>query len=377
MTFNARLARRKPQVGAAGRDRWVVAAIAILFMPAAVLAESRTPLPQPRPAIGPASDGSDSKHAVAPVTSLAPPAPSACRLALTDAVAIAPSIPAITGPGACGGADLVRLEAVVLPDRTRVPVKPAATLRCTMASAIADWVRADIAPLAERLGSRFSELDNFDSFECRGRNRVAGAKLSEHGHANALDVRSVRMSNGRTITLTDRNVPRELREKLLNSVCARFTTVLGPGSDGYHEDHIHLDLAERRNGYRICQWKIDDPMPEVAPLLPPERPAEASLRETAEEKNEKHKLQEGASERAAAASGAVSQASGDPPQLPAAVPIPQKRPFSGTRSGKVAEDKKPSSSASMPSTRLSAARSAKRKHKPRLDLPPFLRPLFN
>ncbi|ABA03885.1 extensin-like protein [Nitrobacter winogradskyi Nb-255] len=280
------------------------------------------------------------------------------------------------GLARAGGTDLVRLEAVVLPDRTRVPVKPAATLRCTMASAIADWVRADIAPLAERLGSRVSELDNFDSFECRGRNRVAGAKLSEHGHANALDVRSVRMSNGRTITLTDRSVPRELREKLLNSVCARFTTVLGPGSDGYHEDHIHLDLAGRRNGYRICQWKIDDPMPRVAPLLPPERPAKTSLREPAEEKNKKEKASEGVPERAAA-SGVASQASDDPPQLPAAVPIPQKRPLSRTEPGKVAEDAKPSPSVSRSSTRLSATRSAKRKHRPRLDLPPFLRPLFN
>ena len=41
--------------------------------------------------------------------------------------------------------------------------------------------------------------------------------------------------------------------------CARFTTVLGPGSDGYHEDHIHLDLAERSHGYRICQWNVLDP----------------------------------------------------------------------------------------------------------------------
>lgn len=374
MKFTARLAHRKPPVGAPGRDRWVVAAIAVLFMPAAVLAESRTPLPQSRPAVGPAFDGGDSKHAVAPpATPVAPATPSACRLALTDAVAIAPSIPAITGPGACGGADLVRLEAVVLPDRTRVPVKPAATLRCTMASAIADWVRADIAPLAERLGSRVSELDNFDSFECRGRNRVAGAKLSQHGLANALDVRSVRLSNGRTVTLTDRNVSRELRETLLNSVCARFTTVLGPGSDGYHEDHIHLDLAERRNGYRICQWKIDDPMPRSAPLLPPERPAEASRREP---ENEKDKVPKGVSGRAAAA-GAASRVADTPSEPPAAVPIPQKRPFSGKESGKVAEDAKPPTSTSRPSTRLSATRSVKRKHKPRLDLPPFLRPLFN
>ena len=68
---------------------------------------------------------------------------------------------------------------------------------------------------------------------------------------------------------------------MLHSVCARFTTVLGPGSDWYHEDHIHLDLAERRGGYRICQWNVYDPMPAIAPLLPAERPEDAPPREVA------------------------------------------------------------------------------------------------
>jgi hypothetical protein len=209
------------------------------------------------------------------------PPPSACRLALTEHIAIAPSIPDIHGPGACGGEDLVRLEAVVLPDNLKVAVKPAAILRCTMASAIADWIRTDMAPLAKSLGSVITDLDNFDSFECRGRNRIAGAMLSEHGRANALDVRSLKLANGRTISLTDRTVPRDLRETVLRSVCARFSTVLGPGSDWYHEDHIHLDLMERRNDYRICQWNVWDPLPRVAPLSPAVRPDGAPPREVA------------------------------------------------------------------------------------------------
>jgi Extensin-like protein C-terminus len=59
--------------------------------------------------------------------------------------------------------------------------------------------------------------------------------------------------------------------------------VLGPDSDWYHEDHIHLDLAERRNGYRICQWDVLDPLPKIAPLLPAGRPEEAPPREVARE----------------------------------------------------------------------------------------------
>jgi hypothetical protein len=96
------------------------------------------------------------------------------------------------------------------------------------------------------------------------------------------------------VSLTDRTAARELREKFHASVCARFTTVLGPGSDWYHEDHVHLDLAERRSGYRICQWEIWDPLPKVAPLLPVARPDDAPPRETAEEKAKRE-----AAERAA------------------------------------------------------------------------------
>ena len=251
------------------------------------LHRAAVPLPRPRPTEAPATE-SGSPPAEAPAEAAKPgepsapsPQPSACRLALTDTIAIAPSIPDIHGAGGCGGEDLVRLEAIVLPDKRQVSVKPAAILRCAMASALADWIRTDIAPLAAGLGSAISDLDNFDSFECRGRNRVVGARLSEHGRANALDVRAFKLANGRSISLTDRTVPRELRETVLHSACARFPTVLGPGSDWYHEDHIHLDLMERRGNYRICQWNVWDPLPQTAPLLPAERPEEAPPREVA------------------------------------------------------------------------------------------------
>ena len=255
---------------------------------------AKIPLPRPRPEEAPkASDEAPpeaegkplaDKPAADKPAEAAPPSEkpvSACRLALTEEIAIAPSIPDIRGPGACGGEDLVRLEAVVLPDKRKVTVKPAAILRCTMASAIADWLRKDMVPLATSLGSSIGELDNFDSFECRGRNRVAGALLSEHGKANAIDVRAIKLTNGQSIGLTDRTLSREVRERVLHSVCARFSTVLGPGSDWYHEDHIHLDLAQRRNDYRICQWNVWDPLPQIAPLLPAGRPEEAPPREVA------------------------------------------------------------------------------------------------
>lgn len=269
---------------------WLLIALVALGAPAA-WARDKIPLPKPRPAEAPAvaARAAEKPGADAPQTEAAkpppkpePPPPTACRLALTDAIAIAPSIPDITGPGSCGGPDLVRLEAVVLPDGSRVAVTPAATLRCPMASALAAWVRDDIAPLAATLDSRIAALDNFDSYDCRGRNRVFGAKLSEHGRANALDIRGLKLANGRLLSLTDRTTPRAVRESVLQSVCARFSTVLGPGSDGYHEDHIHLDLAQRRGGYKMCQWDVWEPLPAIAPLLPAPRPDEAPPREVAD-----------------------------------------------------------------------------------------------
>jgi hypothetical protein len=257
-----------------------------------VAERATSPLPKPRPADAPVTEpegpaaakpapAAADKPAEQAASPPAPPPPSACRLALTDAIAIAPSIPDIKGPGECGGEDLVRLEAVVLPDKRRVSVKPAAIMRCAMASEIVDWIRIDMAPLATSLGSVISDLNNLDSFECRGRNGIAGAKMSEHGRANALDVHDLKLANGQSISFTDRTVPRDVRETVLHSMCARFTTVLGPGSDGYHEDHIHLDLMERHNNYKICQWNVWDPLPQIAPLLPAERPEEAPPRELA------------------------------------------------------------------------------------------------
>src|SRR4029079_5731764 len=133
------------------------------------------PLPKPRPAEAPsakpAAEKEQADHATGKPTDQSAPAPqpapqpSACRLALTDAIAIAPSIPDIHGAGGGGGEDLVRWEAIVLPDKRQVSVKPAAILRCPMAAALAEWIRTDIAPLAERGGSNTAALAHLDSFD--------------------------------------------------------------------------------------------------------------------------------------------------------------------------------------------------------------------
>jgi hypothetical protein len=190
----------------------------------------------------------------------APAPPSACQLRLAKIATFQP-LPVLIGPGECGAVDAVLLDTVILPDQTKVTITPVATLRCPMAEELAHWVRDDVAPTALKLGAPLRVLDNFDSYECRGRNRVRGATLSEHGRADAIDVRLFKLADGQALTLTDVKVDKAWREAMRSSACARFSTVLGPGSDGAHEEHIHLDLAERRNNYKLCEWDVRVPPP--------------------------------------------------------------------------------------------------------------------
>jgi hypothetical protein len=212
------------------------------------------------------------------VTAATPPEPSACQLRLTPDLAAVRLLRSLIGPGQCYVEDVVRLDAVIAPDGRRVAISPPAMLRCPMAEAVVHWIRDDVTSIAQGLGAPLKSLGVDTSFECRSRNRVAGAKLSEHGHANAIDLRGLTLATGKVIGLTDSAVDRGARERLRETACARFTTVLGPGSDGYHENHIHLDAIERRGGYRMCQWDVRDPKLIAGVPMPPERPDSAPPR---------------------------------------------------------------------------------------------------
>lgn len=317
-----------PAAARHGHQRAHAAPARAEVVPPKPMAAADVPLPKPRPGDAPqraaakesdkAADGGKDEVAAAP------PPPSACRLALTEELALAPSVPPIKGPGGCGGEDLVRLESIVLPDKRRVALSPAATMRCSMATALVNWVRDDAAPELAKLGSAVTTLANFDAYQCRGRNGASNGPLSEHGRANAIDIHGFKLADGRMIDLTDRTQPRELRESLLRSACTRFPTVLGPDSDWHHEDHIHVDLIERRSGYRICQWDVLDPMPQVAPLMPEARPEEAPPRAVAQAEEPVKEPGKPAEPRAAARDAvkdpSEAKSSADTPDRTASVP---------------------------------------------------------
>jgi hypothetical protein len=119
--------------------------------------------------------------------------------------------------------DVVKVDAVILPHKHSVVFSPPVTLRCPTADTVAQWISNDVAPTIAALGTSLRSVESLDSFDFRPRNGIAGPKISEHGHANALDVRSFKLTNGGLIELNNASVAKSLRERLRDSACARFS----------------------------------------------------------------------------------------------------------------------------------------------------------
>src|SRR5262249_29659523 len=121
--------------------------VAALLITTSAAGAETVPLPRPRPSIT-RSLGVNG-HATTPVvepseaTASEPAEPSACQLRL-EGRTIFRALPPLIGPGECGATDVVRLDAVVMPNNERVVLAPPPTLRCSMADAITEWVREEV-----------------------------------------------------------------------------------------------------------------------------------------------------------------------------------------------------------------------------------------
>jgi hypothetical protein len=249
--------------------------LAIFMLPVPAIAET-PPLPRARPKLPdqPAEPRSFAEASTGlnfdftTVTSQL----SVCQKEL-EAVAVVDPLPRLIGPGECGGGDMVSMRVIFLTDKSPVSINPPLVLQCRMASAFAGFVRNELSSVFR--GPRaLRSIDGTGSYECRGRNRIVGAKVSEHGKGNAVDIHSVKFADGTSLFPTDLMADKDLRELLRTAACGRFTTVLGPGSDGYHEEHVHVDLAERSGNFKMCQWDVRVPAPSgvVTGLVPLPRP---------------------------------------------------------------------------------------------------------
>ncbi len=174
---------------------------------------------------------------------------------------IGEALPPIDDKGGCVINAPLRLDAILLEDGAKVTLSPAVILRASLSSAVADWVRDDLAPAIAK-GDRLAGIEGTGGYECRNRDSIAGAKLSEHATGNAFDLHALRTERGKLFVVApskdDTDDVKAFRALMKKTACLRFSTVLGPGADLYHQEHLHIDLAVRRNGLHLCQWTLPD-----------------------------------------------------------------------------------------------------------------------
>jgi hypothetical protein len=180
--------------------------------------------------------------------------------------------PEIDGPSICG---LTRPFKVSALQDGAVTLGATSTLDCSMIAALDDWMGTIVQPAARaRFGEPVVELRPMGAYSCRPMNNQPGARFSEHAFGNALDVGGFRLAGGREISVVrdwarGDEAARAFLQDVHAGACGTFTTVLGPGSDMFHYNHIHVDLAMHgatsTGPRRICK-----PRPQQSP--PPQGP---------------------------------------------------------------------------------------------------------
>lgn len=142
---------------------------------------------------------------------------------------------------ACGIKDAVKLRAVA-----GVSLSQQSLVNCATARAIKKWVEKGVQPAFR--GNKVVTLKVAAHYSCRTRNNRPGARISEHGKGNAIDISGFVLRDGKVVTvLNDWGRVKALR-KVHRAACGTFGTVLGPHADRYHKDHFHFDIARHRGG---------------------------------------------------------------------------------------------------------------------------------
>jgi hypothetical protein len=159
---------------------------------------------------------------------------------------IQPASQEIDGPSICGLTRPLKVTGLL---GGKVLFNATQTLDCPMVAELEAWLTETVQPAAlARFGEPVAQIDSMGAYNCRGMNNEPGARLSEHSFGNAIDVGGFVLADGRKITVVhdwtrgDEQTQAFLRD-VHSGACARFATVLGPGSNAFHYNHIHVDLA--------------------------------------------------------------------------------------------------------------------------------------
>lgn len=123
--------------------------------------------------------------------------------AKANCAALLKSVDAVTIPeapvreGNCGAPAPVRL--VSIGKNPEVALSPPPLVTCELVAGLHQWMKNDIQPLSKRhFGSPVIKIETMSDYSCRMAYGRKGNKLSEHGRANALDIRGFITAKGET-----------------------------------------------------------------------------------------------------------------------------------------------------------------------------------
>ena len=178
-----------------------------------------------------------------------------CTAALRALGVVFKETPRIDDGNGCG-IDKPIIVSEALPG---ISLNPEATLRCPAALALARWMKDSVIPTASAAlpeQGRITTVNQATAYMCRLRNGAGTGKISEHARGNAIDIASFHFEKGEDVAVRSRREDPTLTGAFQRTVsaagCLYFTTVLDPESDAAHETHFHLDVIERKGGYRYC-----------------------------------------------------------------------------------------------------------------------------
>jgi len=204
------------------------------------------------PAVTPLADSDPGNDFV-----VAPPEPLAdCEARLRAAgvqfvAANLPVRPATATRPVCG----VEQAVVYKRGPAKIRYSSAPVVSCPLALGLARFEQVLNDEAQRQLGQPVARIEQGGTYSCRKMARFD--LVSEHSYANAIDIRSVTLKNGKRLTVlntfgrVDADAQRP-EARFWRNVAQRvydegtFSVVITPFFDALHKDHIHLDQARYR-----------------------------------------------------------------------------------------------------------------------------------